>query len=52
MAVPTTLGNHVASPPIDGSVLAECGCRPPGDPKPRYVEVNAAELKRGWECPH
>lgn len=33
--------------------LAECGCRPPGDPQPRYVLLTDFELRRGvWVCPH
>jgi len=32
--------------------LAECGCRPPGHPRPRFVMLEGDELKEGWECPH
>jgi hypothetical protein len=33
--------------------LAECGCREPGHPQPRYVLLTDFELRRGvWACPH
>lgn len=33
--------------------IAECHCRPPAHPQPRYVLVTDEELARGeWTCPH
>lgn len=35
------------------SRLAECGCRPPGDPCPRYVILDRSDIRTGeWACPH
>lgn len=36
----------------DGYLLAECGCRPPGDPRPKYAEITEHEARHGWACPH
>jgi hypothetical protein len=52
MATPATLRTHVMSPPPNGDVLAECGCKPLGDPRPAYVEVSQKEVLEGWTCPH
>lgn len=57
MARPVALSAHFCDmkepgQTYDGYLLVECGCRPPGDPRPKYAEITELEARHGWACPH